>query len=356
MNNFKISFILDELAEEKGMQRDMLVQAVIEGILAAYIKRYPGMEFSANYDKKADNLTVLVKKKVVTDLYDKDIEITYKKAQLIKQDVELDEELWVPFDGSIGRIEISKARQIIAQKIKSIEAEAVYKEFSSKVGTIMNGTVHKVDPFGAFILLYGVVGYLSRRNMIPDEKLIPGMAIRTLVQDVLVEAKNDSQLVLDRASTGFIKKLLELEIPEIFDGIVIIEKIVRIPGYKSKVLVSSKDSHIDPLGTCIGAGGSRIKPILKELGSERIDIIPMVKNQEEQIAYALKPGIVESVRLSGDVAYIEVLPENRSIIIGKGGRNISLASDLTEVTIELNQDDNGDFNRASNDINSRQID
>lgn len=334
-SNFKISFIVNELAEEKSMPREHLVDAVIDGILAAYNKKYPHIELNAEYDKKNDELYIFAKKKVVLELYDDETEILLRKAKLIKENAEVGEELKISFEGKIGRIEIAKARQIIGYKIKSIEAESVYKEFSNKIGTIGNGTVHKVDTYGSLIMVYGVLGFLPFKNMIYGEKLSAGMVIKVLIQDVFLEPKSDSQILLDRVSTLFVKKLLELEIPEIFDGIVKIEKIVRIAGYKTKVLVSSRDGRIDPLGTCIGAGGSRIKPILKELGMEKIDIIPLVDSQEEQIVLALKPGIIENVFIRGSMAFVEVLIDNRSVVIGKGGKNISLASELVSITIEL---------------------
>ncbi len=335
-NSIKLSYIIEELAEERGMDRDVLAKAVVEGILTAYQKKYPDMDIDASYTKKDDEVTLTIKKKVVSEVENENTEISIRRARTVNSKVELGEIVEIPFDGKIGRIEIAKAKQVIAQRIKAIESEAVCREFEPRIGTILSGTINKLDPIGVIVSVYDVHALLPRSLSIPGEKYIPGHPIRALLKEVhQVPRGNDAQIILDRASVDFVHKLLELEIPEIFEGLVRIEKIVRVPGYKTKVLVSSRDAYIDPVGTCIGVGGSRIKPILKELGLEKIDIIALTQGIEDQVSRALKPAVVERTEIIHGVAHVSISSENRSAAIGKGGKNIALASQLVGMPIEI---------------------
>jgi N utilization substance protein A len=149
----------------------------------------------------------------------------------------------------------------------------VYEEFKEREGAIVHGTVHKCERGGAVVKIGEALAFLPKSLMIPGEKCSAGYTIRALLKEVLPEPRNDNQLILDRSSDLFLQRLFELEFPEVFEKLVEIKKIVRIPGYKSKVAVISHDKNIDPVGTCIGIGGARIKPVLKELSGEKIDVI-----------------------------------------------------------------------------------
>ena len=172
--------------------------------------------------------------------------------------------------------------------------------------------------------------------LIPGDKCIVGYSIRALLKEVLPEPRNENQLILDRASSEFLKKLFEIEVPEIFEKLVEIKKIVRAPGYKSKLVVVSHDKNIDPVGTCVGVGGARIKPILRELGTEKIDIIAAPHSLEELIRSALKPAEVNRVEILDEKnANVWVDEDQRSVAIGKMGQNIDLASQLTGLELHL---------------------
>lgn len=229
-----------------------------------------------------------------------------------------------------------KAKQVIAQKIRSIESSAIYQEFKSKEHTIVHGVIHKCERNGITVKLQDTFAFLPKSLTIPGDKCIVGYPIRALLKEVLSEPRHENQLILDRTSTEFLQRLFEIEVPEIFEKLVEIKKIVRAPGYKSKVLVLSHDKNIDPVGTCVGVGGARIKPILRELGTEKIDIIAYADSLEDLIKDALKPAEVNRVELVDDKnANVWVDEDQRSIAIGKGGQNISLASQLTGVNIHL---------------------
>jgi N utilization substance protein A len=172
---------------------------------------------------------------------------------------------------------------------------------------------------------------------VPSDNCVVGYSIRALLKNVFLEPKNEYQLILDRASEDFLRALFELEIPEVFEKLVEIKKVARIAGYKSKIAVVSNDSNVDPVGTCVGVGGARIKPILKELGGEKIDVIEWSDELAVFVKASLKPAEVKRVELANGQAYVFVDSDQRSLAIGKMGNNISLATQLTGVSINLVQ-------------------
>ncbi|HAU30097.1 TPA: transcription termination factor NusA [Candidatus Dependentiae bacterium] len=330
-----LSQIIEELVEERDLDRNALSNIVCEGMLAAYEKKYPELQLEAVYNKTADKIDVLVWKEVVGTVVDELSQISIRKARSVKADTEVGEKIRVPFDGVIGRIEILRAKQFISQRVRQLEAAQVYEEFKPKEGSIMSGVVHKCEMGGAVVKIQDAFAFLPKSLMIPAERCVAGYALRALVKEVLAEPRNENQIVLDRVSEAFLRQLFELEIPEVFDRIVEVKKIVRIAGYKSKVVVASNDKNIDPVGTCVGVGGARIKPILRELAGEKIDILVYTDDLERLVRDSLKPAEVERVEISGDIARVWVDEDQRSVAIGKGGKNIALASRLTGLDIEL---------------------
>lgn len=332
----KLSDVINELVEERDLDRDVLTDVVIEGILAAYQKRYPELELRASFNKKSDTLDVEIKKTIVTGSPEDDQrQIGLRKAKTFSSKAKVGEELWVPFEGPIGRVEILKARQVIAQKIRSVEAEAVYRAFKDREGTIVQGTVYKCERSGTLVKLQEVTAFLPKSLMIPGGHVVPGHPIKALLKEVLQEPRATNQLILDRASPDFLRRLFELEIPEVFEGIVEIKDIVRDAGYKSKVLVASHDMNVDPVGTCVGVGGARIKPILRELEGEKIDIISFGGSKEDLVKNALKPAEINRVEIMDSVARVWLDDDQRSLAIGRMGKNIALASHLVGLDIEL---------------------
>ena len=325
----KLSQVIDELVEEKGLDRIVLSNIICEGMLVAYKKKYPDLPLTVTHSKKTDEIVVTVEKTVVSHVEDEDMQLSLRKARALNEDAQIGDIIAVPFDGSIGRIEILKAKQVIAQKIRAIEHSAIYDEFKSKEGTIIHGVIHKCERHGVTVKVGDALAFLPKSLLIPGDKCIVGYSIRALLKEVLAEPRNENQLILDRSSAEFLKKLFDIEVPEIFEKLVEIKKIVRAPGYKSKLIVVSHDKNIDPVGTCVGVGGARIKPILRELGTEKIDIIAATSSLEELVAQALKPAEVNRVEFTDDKnANVWVDEEQRSVAIGKMGQNIALASQL----------------------------
>jgi N utilization substance protein A len=336
----KLSQVIEELVEEKGLDRSALSDIVCEGILSAYAKKYPTASFNVVLNRKSDEITVNAKKTVVANVVDDLIEVNVRKARAVREDAALGDVVEVPFEGPIGRIEILRAKQVISQRIRDIEAAIIYNQFKDKVNTVVHGVVHKAEYSGVTVKLNEALAFLPKSLMIPGEKCPVGHTIKALLREVLEVPRNENQLILDRNTADFVIKLFELEIPEVFEKIVEVKKAVRIAGYKTKVVVVSHDKNIDPVGTCIGVGGARIKPILRELGAEKIDVIKMSNSLEDLIKDALKPAIINRVEVVDDKNVNVWLDEDqRSLAIGKGGQNIALASQLINRALHLVKSD-----------------
>ncbi len=333
----KLSQVIEELVEEKGLEKSVLKDIISEGLLVAYEKRYPDLPLFVAYDKSTDEIEVQVDKEVVQSVDDDLVQISIRKARAVKKNADVGDIVKMPFEGSIGRIEILKAKQIIAQKIRAIEYAAIFDEFKDKEGTIVHGVIHKCDRHGVTVKVGDALAFLPKSLQIPGDKCIVGYSIRALLKEVLSEPRNENQLILDRASAEFLKQLFELEVPEIFENLVEIKRIVRAPGYKSKIVVVSHDQNIDPVGTCVGVGGARIKPILRELGLEKIDILEETSSLDELVRKALKPAEVNRVEISDDQQHADVWvdEDQRSVAIGQMGKNIALASQLTGLELTL---------------------
>lgn len=333
-----LSGVIEELVEERGLDRERVTQIVCDGIRAAYEKKFPGLVFHVVVNKRTSALEVESDRRVVSAIADPDHEILLRRARVIKPKAEIGETLSVPFEQAVGRVEVLVARQIIAQGIRQLEQEAIHNEFKSREGTLINGTIHKKERAGFAVNLGEVVAFLPNSCVIPGENLRVGFPIRVLLKEVLPSTHGGYQLILDRASPDFVKKLLEAEIPEVFEGTVEVKKIVRAAGYKTKIALVSHSKEIDPVGTCVGVGGSRIKPILKELGQEKVDLIAWQESLEALVRGSLKPAEIESVKIAEDgSAHVWLAEDQRSFAIGKLGQNINLASELAGVPIHLQE-------------------
>ena len=349
-----LSAVIDELVKEKSLKQEILIEIIRDGVLAACQRGYPYLDFKILYNSKNGELEINTLKKIVSGVENKDTEISTWQAKKIKKEATLGDKLWIPFEGQISRINIITAKNIISEKIKKLETEAIYKEFKDKENTVVYGYIHRCEKSGAIVKLQNVYAFLPRSLSIPENKCIVGLPIRALLKEVLLEANVENQLILDRVSPDFLKRLFELEIPEVFERIVEVKKIVRSPGYKSKVIVFSNDSNIDPVGTCVGVGGSRIKPILKELGGEKIDILTFSTSTEDIVRAALKPAEINRIEIlsegKDDYAKVWLDEDQRSFAIGKQGQNISLASKLVGMRIELVQGNSGSFSKDDQNI------
>lgn len=343
-----LSDVIEGLVEERGLDREKIVSVICDGMKAAFVKKFPQTNFAVSFNKKSGSLEVFSEKNVVASVTDEEKEISLRKSKSINPDAQIGDVIMVPFDEPIGRIEILMVKQLIANKIRELESFAVFNDFKDKQGSILIGVVHKHERNGMAIKIGDVPALLPKDNAIPGEILKVGNPIKVLLKEVLSTPKWDYQLILDRASCDFVKSLIEVEIPEVFEGLVEIKKIVRAPGYKTKAILASTSKDIDPVGTCVGVGGARIKPILRELGQEKIDLIEATDSIEDLVRNSLKPAEIDKVEVVGDKrAIVWLAQDQRSYAIGKMGQNISLASKLVGLDIQLQ-----DINPFGGDMSS----
>ena len=271
-------------------------------------------------------------------VYDERIHITLEDAQKIDPTIQVGdtiEEEVTPHD--FGRVAAATAKQVIVQKIREAERNNIAKEFEEKENEMITGTVEMEDENNYFIDLGKTQGLLPKTEIIPGEKIKMGSNIKAYINKVSINSKG-ALILLTRKHYGFVKRLFELEIPEINEGIVLIYSIARDPGNRTKIAVYSENSNVDPVGACIGEHGSRINAIINELGGEKIDIIAYSNNSETFIANALSPA--KDVRVfivdeKNKEAMVVVNDENLSLAIGKKGLNVRLASRLTHYKLDV---------------------
>lgn len=205
----KLSDVINELVQERGLDKHILSGIVCEGMLAAYQKKYPELPLHIEFDKKTADMNILIEKEVAAHVDDEDAQITLRKARAIDPKIELGQKIRVPFDGRIGRIEILRAKQVIANAIRKIEAQAIYDEFKDKEGLIIQGVVHKCEHGGSVVKIGETLAFLPKSLMIPEDKCIVGYPVRAILKEVLLEPRNENQLILDRSSDEFVRQLFE---------------------------------------------------------------------------------------------------------------------------------------------------
>ncbi|MFH1061804.1 MAG: transcription termination factor NusA [Candidatus Omnitrophota bacterium] len=305
MSNELLS-VLDYIEREKGIDREIIVSAIESALLSAAKKRY---------GEDADL-------KVSIDSKTGDISVMHDGADVKS--------------GEFGRIAAQTARQIITQKIREAEREVIFQDYQTKVGDITNGIVHRFEKGNIIVDLGKSEGVLSFKEILPKEEFKQGNRVRALIVDVKKTNKGP-QIVLSRTNAGFVSRLFELEVPEIYEGIVEIKAIARLAGERTKVAVSSKDEKIDCVGACVGVRGSRIKNIVRELQGEKVDIVRWSEDIKEYVKAAISPAKVANIELYPDERKmdIEVDDDQLSLAIGKRGQNVRLASKIVNWSINI---------------------
>ncbi len=301
--------ILDQMEREKGIKKDILIEAVETALLSAARKVI---------DVKPDE-----ELKVVLDR-------SSGKIRAYKNDKEID-------SLDFGRIAASTARQVIIQKIREAEKDVVFGEFQSRVGEICSGTVYRFDKGNIVIDLLGKAeGVLLKREQSPKEEFKQGQRIRAYIADVRKDSKG-AQIILSRTHPNLVKKLFELEVPEIYEGIVEIKGIAREAGERTKIAVCSKNDKVDSVGACVGMRGNRVRNIVNEMNGEKIDIVRFNDDIREYIKAALSPAKISEIKLDKEKLKAEVVVDNDqlSLAIGKHGQNVRLASRLVGWELDI---------------------
>lgn len=330
---------LDELQTEKGITKDYMVESLKMALEAAYKKNYEtGEEVNVDIDEDTGKISVYAIKKVVNDVENQDTEITLDAAKLINKRAKIGSEIKIEVTPkNFGRIAASAGKQIIIQRLREAEHDLVYTQYSDKQGEIVIGVVQRTDKMGMIVDLGRVEALIPTKELVPTERFETHQRIKAYVQKVEDNSKFGPQIILSRRDPGFVKKLFELEVPEIAEGLVEVKAVAREAGQRSKVAVFSEDENIDPVGSCIGKKGIRINTISEELNGEKIDVIPYSEDVPSFIVNALAPAGIIAIDINDDehVATIVVPDDQLSLAIGAKGQNVRLAAILTGWKIDI---------------------
>lgn len=368
-----INSVLSELEEERGIPRESVIEAIESALATAYKKEYGkrGQIVRAAFNLNTGDVEFFQVKIVVDEStvrivetdedgepieaeeeapttedgeedlrsrYNPEHHIFIEDARKIKKDAVLDEEIVFPLEkkDDYGRISAQTAKQVIIQKIREAEKVSVMGDFGEKQGTIVSGSVQRVERGSIFVDLGRTVGIIGWDDQIPGERFRQGERIRALLY-VVEEGGRGVFLRLSRSHPDFLKELFKAESPEVATGVVEITAIAREPGSRSKVAVFSNDPNVDPVGSLVGQRGVRVSTVMSELGGEKIDIIEWSDSIHKFIEDALSPAAILSVEIDEEEgkAFVEVAPDQQSLAIGKGGQNVRLAAKLTGWKIEI---------------------
>jgi N utilization substance protein A len=330
---------LEELSVEKGINKDYLLDAIESALVTAYKKNFNSQEnVKIVIDEEKASIKVYSLKEVVEEVFDPAIEISVEAAQQYKRRAEIGDIVEVEITPKdFGRISAQTAKQVIVQKIREAEREIVFSEYSDRQGEIVSGLVQKVDKNVMIVDLGKIEGIMTANEQIEGEEYHVNDKIKAYVLEVQKNSKGVPQMLISRTHPGFVKRLFELEIPEIYEGLIEIKNIVREAGSRTKIAVYSKDMNIDPVGSCVGPRGIRIQNILNELRNEKIDVVEWSEDPVQYIASALSPATVLAVDINQDeMSSKVVVPDNQlSLAIGKDGQNARLSAKLTGWKIDI---------------------
>jgi N utilization substance protein A len=338
-----------EFKEAENIDRPTLMK-VMEDVFKTLIRKKYGSDdnFDVIINDQKGDLEIFRRRTIVDndDLYNTLTEIEYKDAIKIEPDYQVGEELYEEIDiqKEFGRRAILAGKQTLAARINDLKKNILIKKYEDRVGDIVSGEVYQVWKKEVLILDEdGNEMILPKSEQIPSDYFKKGETIRAVVKKVELK-NNQAVIILSRTSPSFLEKLLEIEVPEIFDGLIVVKKIVREPGERAKVAVESYDDRIDPVGACVGMKGSRIHGIVRELKNENIDVINFTANTQLLIQRSLTPAKITSIELDTENKHANVYlkPDQVSLAIGRRGVNIKLACELTGFEIDVFRDNEGE--------------
>lgn len=331
---------MEELEKENGMEPGSLMEAIETALVTAYKRDFDSTADNAKVvvDKETGDYHVFVEKEVVEEVEDGNIQISLEDAKKINKSLTVGDTAQIEImPKNFGRIAAGTAKQVIIQKIREASREYLYNEFSDRKGEIVSGLIQKADGGIVVVDLGRLEGVMPLKEQVPTENYHVNDKIRAYVLDVEKGAKGAPQVIISRAHADFVRKLFELEIPEIYEGVIEIKSVSRDAGSRSKVAVYSPNENIDPVGSCVGQKGIRIQNIINELGGEKIDVIEWNEDPAIFISAALLPAQVLAVDIKEEEKFAQVIvPDDQlSLAIGKSGQNARLAAKLTNWKIDI---------------------
>ncbi len=337
----ELCYVIDQMSREKGISREVLIEALESALLSAIRKKYGGRSnINLSIDRQKCNITVFETKTIVSEVADPNEEISLKDAGALSPDKKEGDTVDIPLDlHDLGRIAAQTAKQVIFQRVREAERDVIYNEFKDKAGQIVSGTIMRKEKGVYFLNLGKTEALLPVKETLPNENLKRGDTVKARIEEVRVTPKGPV-IIVSRTTPLFVAGLFKMEVPEINDGLVIIKNIVREPGERTKIAVYSKDTAVDPVGSCVGMKGTRVQTIVRELRGERIDIIPWNDDPRILISRALSPASIDKIGINeeGKTAMVVVNDQQLSLAIGKKGQNVRLAMKLTGWDIDIISD------------------
>lgn len=340
MVNKDFFLALADLEAEKGISESVFIEALQNALASAYKKQYESgasiVEVKLNPEKSTIKFYTV--KTAVAEVEDKEKEISLAEAQLIKKSYKLGDEVYEEFvPKDFGRIAAQTAKQVILQKLHETERDNTLSEFSDKKDELMSCVVRKIDAKNVYVELGKgqIEGLMLPQDQVPGEKYEVNDRLKVYVKNIKNNGRN-AQVLVSRAAAGLVKRLFEIEVPEIKSGAVVIKYISREAGQRTKMAIFSEDAQVDAVGACVGNKGARVNAVVEELGGEKVDIILWSENPLEFIAKALSPAKVVSVTQVDEKSAIAVVPDDKlSLAIGRDGQNARLAARLTGWKIDV---------------------
>jgi N utilization substance protein A len=334
----EIARVIDQISRDKGIEREVLIKTLEEALKSAAKKKFGSkVDIEVQYNEETGEIEVFQFKDVVEKITEPDLQISLKEGRKLDPECTVGDSLGTKMDTStFGRIAAQSAKQVIIQKMKDAENEAIYSSYIDRKGEIINGIVQRIDRGNIIVNLGHTEGILHVKDQIPKETYRRGDRVRAYITDVLHDNRGP-QIVLSRTHPNFLVNLFRTEVPEFNEGIVKVMETVREPGIRAKIAVTSNDPDIDPVGACVGMKGSRVQNVVQELRGEKIDIISWHVDPAKFVCNALAPAEISRIIIDEENRSMEVIVSDEflSIAIGKNGQNVRLASKLTKWHLDV---------------------
>jgi len=331
--------LIEQMCKDRGIEKNVIVEALEAAMLTAARKKLgPRVDIEAHYNDEVGEIEVFQFKTVETKVTDPEMQISLEQARReLDEEAQVGDSLGIKLDtNTFGRVAVQTAKQIIIQRVNDAERDNIYDEYKDRKGELVNGFVQRFEGGNIIVNLGRAEGVIPVTEQISKELYKRGERVRCYLLEVKKVSKGP-QIILSRTHPAFLKALFEVEVPEIYEGLIEVVSVSREPGKRSKIAVKSKDKDIDPVGACVGMRGSRVQSVVQELRGEKIDIVPYSDDPARYVCNALSPAKVSRVFVDEDNhAMLVIVPDDQlSLAIGRAGQNVRLAVKLTGWKIDV---------------------
>ncbi len=338
MVNQEILRIIEQISREKGIEKDVLLAGVEAAVLSAAKRRYgPAESLQAHFNPQSGMLELTIAKTVVEQLKDPKGEIAFEHARAYDLEAKVGDVMQIPLEvEGFGRIAAQTAKQVIIQKVREAERDIIYNEYKGREGELVNGIIQRFEKGDVILDLGKTEALLPRKEQSTREAFQRGERVRAYILEVR-KGTSGPQIIASRTHPGLVERLFEMEVPEIYEGIIEIKGAVREPNGRAKIAVCSRDRAVDPIGACVGMRGVRVQSVVQELRGEKIDIVQWSDDPATFVGNALSPAKIYKINVNPDGRAMEVIVEDDqlSLAIGKKGQNVRLAAKLTKWRLDI---------------------